>query len=534
MNDKQPQSFGKIRNFFWPIYGHELKKLIPIFTLFFLISFVYNLLRCMKIALIVTAEGSGAEAIPFLKLYVVLPGALLLTYLFTKLANRYNREQVFYLMLTIFLGFFIVFMLLLYPNREALELRSFADWLQQHLPEGLKGLIAIVRHWTLSLFYVVSELWSTVVLSMLFWGFANEVTTIDEAKRFYAIFALGANASGIFSGQFAQLLTVKDFNDALPFGTTPWEQSLFLLLSAILICGGLIMILFRWVNLRIEREERLRIKPASELLKKKVALSLSECFAYLGRSRYMMYIAVIVVSYNLVYNLADVLWTDQVSQRYPDTSEFNAYVNNITSLTGALASVFALVISGNVIRRYGWTAAAMITPVIWLLTSVGFFACMLSENTALGDVFFAMFSTPLTTITILFGSAQYCLGRASKYTVFDETKEIAFIPLPKESQRKGKAVVDGIASRFGKSGGSLIYQVLLVVCADLALTTPYIAGIILISITVWIIAVRALGKMVKGTVDDERASALPMDEKKASRPTTTAIGTDFQASPTVV
>ena len=49
----------------------------------------------MKIALIVTAEQSGAEVIPFLKIGAALPGALLFTYIFTKLINRFNREQVF-------------------------------------------------------------------------------------------------------------------------------------------------------------------------------------------------------------------------------------------------------------------------------------------------------------------------------------------------------------------------------------------------------------------------------------------------------
>jgi len=106
IQQSQPKPFGKLRNFFWPIYDYELKKLVPMFILFFLISFVYNLLRAMKIALIVTAKGSGAEIISFLKIGGVLPGALLLTYIFTKLINKFSREQVFYTILTGFLLYF--------------------------------------------------------------------------------------------------------------------------------------------------------------------------------------------------------------------------------------------------------------------------------------------------------------------------------------------------------------------------------------------------------------------------------------------
>ena len=36
---------------------------------------------------------------------------------------------------------------------------------------------------------------------MLFWGFANQITTVDEAKTFYPFFGLGANVALIFSGR---------------------------------------------------------------------------------------------------------------------------------------------------------------------------------------------------------------------------------------------------------------------------------------------------------------------------------------------
>ncbi len=47
----------------------------------------------------------------------------------------------------------------------------------------------------------MAELWGSVVVSVLFWGFANEVTTSKEAKRYYPLFGLGANVALIFSGQ---------------------------------------------------------------------------------------------------------------------------------------------------------------------------------------------------------------------------------------------------------------------------------------------------------------------------------------------
>jgi AAA family ATP:ADP antiporter len=505
------QKFGKLRGFLWPIHSYEHKKLIPMFCLFFLISFAYNVLRCMKVTLVVTAEGSGAEIIPFLKVWAVLPGAVLLTFIYTFLSNRLSREHVFYTMLGIFLGFFALFMMVLHPNREALELTTLSNILQSKLPEGFKGLVSIIRHWPLSLFYVLGEMWSAIVLSMLFWGFANEITSVDEAKRFYAIFALGANSSGIFSGQCAKFLTLDHYNPAFPFGKVAWEQSLILQISVVLFLGLLIMMLYRYVNRRMETLEvtsggHNKAQKNIDFLEenKKEKLSLSECFTQLIRSPYMLSIAILVIAYNIVYNLSDVLWTEQVKQHYPDAGEFNAYINQIATYTGIFATFSALILSGNVIRRYGWTMTALITPILWFVTGIGFLGCLLfSSNLHFTEVMAGLFGMPVYSLALIFGSSQICLGRAAKYTVFDESKEIAFIPLSKEQQRKGKAVVDGIASRFGKSGGSLMIQILLIVCGDLMLTIPYIAVIFVVVIGLWMLAVRKLGRLASNTIDKQ-------------------------------
>jgi AAA family ATP:ADP antiporter len=254
------KEMGKWRRFFWPVYGHEHRRLIPMFFLFFLISFVYNTLRCIKVTLIVTAPGAGTEVLPFLKVWGVLPGAILLTFIYTKLLNRFNREIVFYIMISLFLGFFLLFLTVLLPNSGILELSSVTEWLTNHLPlqmkKGLHGLIMMIRYWHFSTFYVLSELWSAMVLSVLFWGFANEVTTVHEAKRFYAIFALGANSSGILSGQWAQLFVLKKTYDFLPFGTEPWEQSLILQVSILVLVGVFIMGLFYWMNHTVFKTEK--------------------------------------------------------------------------------------------------------------------------------------------------------------------------------------------------------------------------------------------------------------------------------------
>ena len=81
----------------------------------------------MKDTLVVTAKSSGAEVIPFIKVWVMFPGAILLTFVFTRLSNRLKRETVFYAMLGIFLSYFLLFITVLYPARDLLHPHATAD-----------------------------------------------------------------------------------------------------------------------------------------------------------------------------------------------------------------------------------------------------------------------------------------------------------------------------------------------------------------------------------------------------------------------
>src|ERR1700730_13985092 len=113
MTHSLDQEFGPIRSFFWPIRHYELRKLVPMLLMLFFICFNYSILRNMKDSLVVTA--SGAEVIPFIKVWVMLPTAVLLTFIFIRLSNRFSQERVFYIMISLFLVFFALFAYVLYP-----------------------------------------------------------------------------------------------------------------------------------------------------------------------------------------------------------------------------------------------------------------------------------------------------------------------------------------------------------------------------------------------------------------------------------
>ncbi len=513
-NDK----FGRFRNLVWPIHNNELKKFMPLFVMFFLISFDYNVLRTMKDTLVITAKGSGAEVIPFIKVWAMFPGAILMTFLFTWLSNRFSRESVFYTLMGIFLSYIFVFVIFLYPNHHALHNHAFGQFLESVLPLGCKGLISMVKNWTFTLFYVMSELWGNIILIVLFWGFVNQVTNINEAKRFYGLFGLGANISGIVSGQVSVYLSKKAFDANLPFGTNSWEQSLILLLALVLIAGIAAIFLYRWINKHVLSDPKFycdRTRAQEKAIKGK--LSMKDSFSVLFKSKYLIYIAIVVVGYNVVINLVEVLWKDQLRELYPNPSDYNMYINQISTIIGIVSTLSAIFISSNAIRRFGWTFTALITPAILLITSIGFFGILLFKGYLETTQSLIFGLTPVAAIVFM-GSLQNILSRGAKYTVFDATKEMAFIPLDSETKVKGKAAIDGVFNRLGKSGGSVIHQGLLIVFASFAVTAPYIAGILVLVIGGWMAAVKALGREFNVKIGEAPQIPVETPVKEDSKP----------------
>jgi AAA family ATP:ADP antiporter len=338
------------------------------------------------------------------------------------------------------------------------------------------------------------------------WGFVNECISISKAKKFYALIAVSADSAGIFSGQFGNLIKISKYNPSIPYGSNAWEQTLMVNMLYVLAIGLIIIYLYNKINSpkNLIFKPDLTALPRSKPVEEKIKMSLIDCLKYTFRSPYMLSLTMIVVSYYMTYNLFDVIWTDQLQQQFKNANQLNTYLNKLTSFTGVIAASIAFFVSGNVIRNLGWRVGALITPIVMFVTSIGFFSCILFKQTWIINNILTSIGFLATNPIILCGTLQYCLCRASKYTVFDSTKEMAFIPLPVKQQRQGKVVIDTIVSRFSKTGSAVLFHALLIACGTLSATVPYVAAIILALIPGWVIAVNTLNKITKQTIDTEK------------------------------
>lgn len=506
LNNKVPpgqskQDFTGFRKIFWPIHQHELKKFLPMVLMMFCFLFNYTIMRDTKDTLIVTA--AGAEAIPFLKFWGTLPMSILFVLIYAKLSNILKPTTLFYAVIAPFLIFFSSFGFLIYPNIASVSPTETANAVEafitsslpERMHETLFKLVEVFRVWPYALFYILSELWGSMGISLLFWQFANQITRSQEAKRFYAGFGQLGNLALVASG--LTIIHFSNIRSKVPEGVDAWGETLIWLMGAITVCCFVIIFAYQWMNSNVLTDPLL-YEPqdkAAGKKKDKPKLSITESFMYLVRSRYLGCIALLVLCYGVSINLIEVVWKAQLGAQFPNENDYNTFMGYFSMFTG-FATLLLVTIGSNVIRRLGWLVAALSAPVMILITGAIFFVCVMYRNDLQGLLPY----TPLW-IAVIAGATQNILSKATKYSLFDPTKEMAYIPLDQESKVKGKAAIDVVGGRLGKSGGGIILQVVLMFGA-IADNLPVLLFFVAAIVAAWITSVFSLNKRYQAKLQE--------------------------------
>ncbi|MFK7973333.1 MAG: Npt1/Npt2 family nucleotide transporter [Rickettsiaceae bacterium] len=486
--------YKKILDYLWPIARSELPKFLSITLLMFCILGIQNLIRAMKDSVINTMMGT--ETISFLKFWGVLPAAFLVTIIYVKLVSVMKGENIFYLTMSTFLGFFLLFAFYLFPHHKELHLDpQIASKLIVNSP-NLKWFILLLSNWSFSLFYIIAELWPNAIFALLFWQFVNKITSVDESKRFYPLFGLLGQTGLYLSGTF--LLNLPEINSysqkIFALSSAKSVITIQIVVSVVTVLGVIALIIFWFLNHKIldtTTTSNLKFKV------KKNQLSLKESIQIVAGSRYIRLIAILLICYGMAINLIEGPWKSEASKIYKTPTEFAAFIGNYLSYTGILTLCF-VVLGSNIVRKLGWLSAAIITPIMVLVTGLGFFVVVNFNLVAtFMMVSFACRDPIILAITI--GAIQNILSKSSKYTLFDSTKEMSYVPLEEPIQTRGKAAADMIGTKLGKSGGAFLQSIIFVIfpaATYQSISTFLMVAFIAISI-VWLWAVLELNKEYK-------------------------------------
>lgn len=491
-NLKKKQFLSNLKDIVWPIERSELKLFVPMSLMILCILFNFGALRSIKDSLVV--PNIGAEVISFLKLWLVLPSTIIFTLIYVKLSNMFNYEHLFYLIVSFFLGFFLVFTYVLYPDQDFYHPDPESVQRLVGLYPHFKWFVLMASKWSYALMYVFCELWSAVVINLLFWQYANNIFDTKSAKRFYPILGMVGNIGLIMAGTV--LVTFSDIPMGLDgeildkYTTEQCSVVLKPIMVTIIISGCLAMMLYRYINKHLVKTNVLKKVSSNTHNETKTKLSVLDSVKLILKSKYIGHIVILLLCYGLAINILEGPWKARVRDLYPNTVDYINFMGKFNIWMGISCVVVAL-IGSNVLRKFSWRAAALITPCIISCTGIIFFVFVIYAN----DIGHLGAFSPIY-LAVVIGAIQNILSKSTKYSLFDSTKEMTYIPLSLELRTKGKAAVEVIGLKFGKSLGafSQSFMFILMPTASFDSVTIYLMLIFILIIILWVWDIRKLNQ----------------------------------------
>lgn len=481
---------SKFRSTVFPIENRELKKFIPFTLIIFITVFNFTQLRNIKDTLLMTAPESGGAALSYAKTFIVMPTVILASALYVRMRKVCSFRKSYNIIVGVFLVFFAVFNYVVLPNADVFHMDPSRIAALKAAYPRIQNLFPVIGNWSFSLYYMMAELWGTFCLSVLFWQFANDNIGTHEAKRFYPPF--------LFFNALATYLVGVSMETVKSVAIT----------NNIVIFSGLFMLaVFKYVNDSVLTDPQFTQDVSTKTKKPKVRLSFTESIKQLFSSPYIGYLSLLILCYGLTINMIEVCWKSEALKLYPLREDYMMMMARYSKITG-LSGMVLVFISRAVLRRYGWTPCAIVTPLIIGITGAVYFSSVLFESSFSPMMLAAGFASPLSFI-VSTGMVGVILSKSSKYSFFDPTKEMAYIPLDYDLRLTGKAAADGVGGRLGKAGSGWIQILLFFVTAASSLTEimPYLAVFVLLLSVVWVVSVFRLSALYHQALADAETEA---------------------------
>lgn len=456
MTVKENNQFKSLlRNIFWPIHRSEFHKFFPIAALMFCIIFNQNILRILKDSILISEVS--AEITSFTKVYVITPMAAIFVIIYAKMVNHWQMDKIFCYLISVFLVFYIAFAFVIYPNVDYFHMDQERMLSSMSRHPHLKWYIATVGNWSYVLFYSLSELWPNIFYVLIFWQIANEVTSTNDAKRFYTLFSLFGNSSLIVVGLLMMSLST-DNNVIYKLFTISNDKIILTKISITLVCLSSIIacMLVKYITKNLINDVQ-NINIAANKKLSKPRMGIAESFKYITSSKYLWLMLICAAAFGLTMNLVEAVWKAKIKELYPTVTEFAAF-NSLYILWTGIAIVIMTIIGNNIMRKKSWFVAAIISPIIILTTGTAFFFFVVADE-YMPNLFEQIILLSPLSLAVFIGAVQNVLSKGSKYSILDSSTQMLYIPLDPELRTKGKAAVDVISPKIGKSASGIVQSI---------------------------------------------------------------------------
>lgn len=464
---------------FIPVRKNELAKFLCTASLILSIVYIHSILHIAKDVLVISHLGT--ESISAIKIWGVLPTSLLLMFLYIKLSDKLSRAQLFYVMNWFFISYFVLFALVLYPHREMLSI-NISNAVILKLP-SLKYLFRIISNWHYSSFYIFSEGWLIIMLSISFWQTANHITSVEESKRFYPLFGAFAGLGKMIASILSVSCVAKCAN---------WQPTLNNVTISIVIAGVAISVslftLEKIIGKDIFNLQKGHFKPKSKI-------NIKENLKYIFSSKIILLITSLLLCYSIALNIVEGVWKKSIEISFiSNANQIQHFISRV-DICISILSIICTFVGVYILRLFKWRTAALITPAVILIIGGIFFLAIFFKDLP----WVLALQSSMIVMAVYIGAIYNIFSRSLKHVLFDPTKEMVYIPLDDDLKTKGKAAAEIIGLRFGKGSGAFIQQGLLAVFPMLTLLdlAPIISVIFIIMLVLWFYSVFALNRTIK-------------------------------------
>lgn len=436
-------------------------------TMFFIIAYVYSIMRNAKDAFVLDKQEQASmtflkNAITFISIFSVM----LLQYLFTK-----TRISNILMTMTIIYGiYFIVFAWILNPLHEIIEPSKFLSIdafgegkLEYRKLKILYALSLIFNFWVTSLFYIASELWGNIVLSLLFLSFSNDVLTFKQSLRFIPLFFIASNIGLFLSG--ITMLALGKVIDHAPYIINQYA------LPTVFTFIGIITFSCAYIHYKLEKDilsKPIFVVEGVQTKRTKAKVGMIEGLKHCFQSKLLMQMCFIVLSYNITVNIIDSLFKKAMKvksiadNRATDSFTMISEAQN-QMITASCVIVILCTPFSRLVQSIGWLFAGGVSPLFASITSLIVLSLAIYNTSVEKTITFNLFQTIFSGFSNNYLTIEFHVGRFSsagfkvmKYAFFDVAKEALSMRINKDKRATYKAVYDGVVGKLGKGMNSLI------------------------------------------------------------------------------
>jgi ATP/ADP translocase/HEAT repeat protein len=392
---------------FADIRPDESRSALYLFLYFFLITFAFYIIKAVKENFLISVN-------PALWSYADLITAVLIGFavaLNARLLNRLPRRRYASSTLIFF----------------ALNLFAFwfVFWLNTRRAFAVSPLLVFAKSSFVPFVFVFS-FWSDLFIAMSitqFWIAVNDAFNPHQAKRMVGFLVTGGLLGGI-AGSLLTSRLVQSVSAA----------------NLLLICPWILLLALVMVNLLAGERDKVRDGTEGDRVRAGVGIGYLESLRTVRGDRYLRILAGALASAMVVGQLVKYQFNFVVKAQGWDANTRTSFLATFFLVILVFSTVFHLITTGRVLKRFGIRLALLVAPSVLLLGSV------------------AVFLVPAAGLL-----AWACFIRGSDRT-FDTTinqsvRELLYIPVPAEIKYKAKIFIDMFVNKFGAGLGAALYLI---------------------------------------------------------------------------